>query len=323
MFVNASSLSRLLLFVFVAILAVGCRETTSRHPKNVRLTLDLEANPNHVPLFVGRSLGYFQQEGILLDILAPASTNSLQLLESGQTEFALTYLPKALRACAKRDDFCVVGKIVEKPLNGFLLLQDSGIKTHDDLNGRVVGYCSVRYSLPIFEHLLSEKNIQLGSKIHLGEDLISHLISRRIDAAYGVMQNVQPFQLEALGYKARFFSVTDFGMPEYEGLVVVASKAVRKEHNLVTGFQRALQKSIDYCRENPLIAFETYAKELQKDPSTIAWEEVSWQHTVPILANSQNFSYEKVKILADWLQEIGIMCKTVPLEPVIYSAVSE
>lgn len=312
-------MQQLLFSILICLFAVSCKESPSANPKHYRLALDIEANPNHVPLFVGKTLGYFEEEGIILDISPSISTNSLQLLENGQTDFAVSYLPKVLRDCAKNQDIYLVGKIIDKPLNGFVFLQSSGIKTHTDLNGRVVGYCSARYSLPIFEHLLSENNIQLGSKVHLGEDLITHLISKRIDAAYGAMQNVHPYLLECLGYKARFFSVTEFGMPEYEGLVVACSKAAKKDPKVNKGFRNALQKSIDFCRENPQIAFEMYVQELQKNSQATEWEKLSWQHTIPMLAQSQTFSYEKVKILADWLQDIGIMSKTINIDRVIFS----
>lgn len=313
------SVKKILFLLLLCSIAIGCKESSSSQPKRSRLVLDLEANPNHIPLFVGKNLGFFDQEGILLEISNPASNNSLQLLENGQTELAVTYLPKVLRLCARKRDICVVGKIVEKPLNGFLVLQSSNIKTHQDFNGRVVGYCSARYSLPIFEHLLAENNIHLGSKIQIGEELVSHLISNKIDAAYGAMQNIQPFQLEALGYKSRFFPVTEFGMPEYEGLVIAGSKTYRSDRKLVKAFQKALQASIDYCRKNPQQAFDIYCKELNRGPKAIAWEQLSWENTIPILAQSQNFSYNKVKTLVDWLQDIGIMSNSLRLEPVILS----
>lgn len=251
----------------------------------------------------------------MLDIFKPALSNSLQVLETGDTDLALSHLPRVIRIAVKNSDICVVGKLIEKPLNGFLFLKDSGIKTMYDLNGRVVGYCSARFNLPVFELLLSEKDIHLGSKINVGEDLVSNLITKQIEVAYGAMKNVQPYQLEALGYAARFFSVTEFGLPEYEGLVVAGNS--RRSQEVAPAFQKALQRSIDFCRENPDVAFEMYAN-IQQDISskTLAWHEKSWQHTVTLLAHSQQFSREKVKNLVSWLEEKGIIAKRVPADSI-------
>lgn len=315
------SLAKSVLAVIVLVfLAVSCQRKDTSAPKRLRLALDWMINPTHIPIFVGTKLGYFQDEGIQLEINLPGAIDPLDLLEEGQTELALSYLPRILRACSKDRQFYVVGKVIEKPLNGFLFLKESGIKRPEDFNGRVMGYCPLSASSASFDVLLNEKDIQIGCKMNLGNDLLSDLASKKIDVVYGAFENVEPERLKVLGYNPRFLSVTDFGMPDYEELIVVAHKRLQKKKRVLDCFQKALQKSLDFCRERPEMAFELYVEELQNNHKILGgWEEKSWQATLPCLACSQKFSYGDVKKLSDWLRDRGLMRKSVGLEPIFCS----
>lgn len=315
------SIAKIVLAVIVlAFLVVSCQRKETSAPKRFRLALDWVINPTHIPIFVGTKLGYFQEEGIALEISLPSHIDPLDQLEKAQAELALSYLPRILRACSKDRQFYVVGKVIEKPLNGFLFLKESGIKRPEDFNGRVMGYCPLSASSASFDVLLNEKDIQIGCKMNLGNDLLSDLASKKIDVVFGAFENVEPERLKVLGYAPRFLSVTDFGMPDYEELIVVAHKRLQKEKRALACFQKALQKSLDFCRERPEKAFELYVDELHSNHKILGgWEEKSWQATLPCLAHSQKFSYSEVKKLSDWLRDRGLMRKSVGLEPLFCS----
>ena len=194
----------LCMIVFVA----GCQRASSKTMKPFRLMLDCQANPNHIPLFVGLACGFFQDEGIHLEIAKPTLDDALQHLETGQADFTVSYLPRIIRSAAKGQDFFVVGKLIEKPLNGFLFLADSGIKNIEDLNGCLLGYDYAHCTTSLLQVLLNAKDIEFSSRINTGEQTVSDLVHRGIDVVYGACSNIEPVQIEALGIKTSFFSVS-------------------------------------------------------------------------------------------------------------------
>lgn len=299
---------RIILLVLLLLhLATSCSKSTPR-PLHCRLVLDRIPNTNHIPLYVGTSLGYFTDEGIYLDIIKPSKEEPLYFLEEGSAEFVLTNLPRIFRMVAQHHDVKVIGKLIEKPLKGFLTLQSSGIKSIEDFNGRVLGYNSGHIRWPLAKVLLDEKNIQVGCQLNAGSDVINELVSGKIDIAYGVYYTYEGAYLEALGHKSRFFLVTDFGIPEHEEVIVATSGRMQKNAKTVAAFQRALKKSIEFCRSNPQLALEMFRNlRLSLPPKMAVSEEKSWYATLPLFAHSQEFSCENVKKLSDWLYETGFV----------------
>ncbi|MBS0656287.1 MAG: ABC transporter substrate-binding protein [Verrucomicrobia bacterium] len=281
---------------------VGCQQKPAT--ESVRLVLDWSPNPSHVPLYAGHALGFFAQEGIPIQIVKPNSVDPLQLVGSGQAELAISYMPRTLRAIANGHQFSIVGKIVDRPLNGFLCLERSGIDEVADLQGRLVGFSASGFSASTLDVLLRQMAIRV-EKRNVGLDIIGCLVTKKIDVVYGVFKNIEPAHLQSLGYKTCFFSVTDFGMPDYDELVIVGS-ALPEETAIK--LRRALGRSIDFCRGNPEKAFALYIAQLpDKGPKTVEWERKSWEETVGLLASTQELSVEKIERLCQWLKEKGLI----------------
>jgi putative hydroxymethylpyrimidine transport system substrate-binding protein len=289
------------------IFTLSCQKSTQSH-KHLRFILDRPANPNHVPLYVGHALGYFREEGIFLDIQKPSTSTPLAMLDDNNADFVCASLPRVFRAVARGHNIAIVGKLIQKPTKGFLVLQSSNIKSIHDFNGRIVGYDGAYSILPSAEVLFDNNNIQVGCRLNLEDEAINELVNKKIDIIYGALRNIEPEYLKHIGHKVRFFLASDMGMPEYDEVVIAAHASLRSDPKLVCGFQTALQRSITFCRENPQLAFEMYANLLQaKSRKTIQWEEKSWQQTLPILAETQKFSLEAVQKLADWHFENGLV----------------
>ncbi len=296
--------------LFCLFLTIGCQDSKAR-TCHLRLILDRPTNPNHIPLYVGNALGYFRDEGIFLDIQIPTTDSPLKLLDDKSADLVLASLPRVYRAIARKSNIYLVGKLVDVPLKGFLVLQKSGMKRIDDFNGRIMGYDGAYSILPSAEVLLDQNNVQVGCRLNLRDEAINELVSNKIDIVYGALLNVEPEYLKFLGHKVRFFLVSDIGMPDYEEVVIAAHAGHSAK---MESFQKALQRSIDFCKDKPQLAFEMYANLLQnKNRKTLAWEESSWNMTVPILATTQTFSYSKAKNLAVWQHENGLVSAPVDI----------
>jgi len=300
--------------LFALFLLTGCRSSESSLT-HLCLILDRPTNPNHIPLYVGNALGYFREEGLFLDIQKPTTNSPLSQLDEGTADLVIASLPRVFRSIAHKSNVIVTGRLVERPLKGFMTLQASGIKLLDDFHGRILGYDGNYSIFPSAEIILDLNNVQVGCRLNLHDKAIDELVSKKIDIVYGALSNLEPEYLESLGYKVRFFLGTDCGMPAYEEVVVAASGAFDN----VDAFQRALQKSIDFCRENPDLAFEMYTNLMpNKSQKSLAWEAKSWAKTVPALAPSQKFSLESAKALASWQYENDLIGTPIEVEDYLY-----
>ncbi len=286
--------------VFACFAAPSCT-SHEQSPMHFRVVLDRPANPNHIPLYVGQALGYFGEEGMFIEIQKPSTDSPLAMLDAKSADLVLASLPRVFRSISRKSNLAIAGRIIEKPLKGFLVLKTSGMKVIQDFNGRIMGYDGAYSILPSAEVILDANNVQVGCRINLYDQAINDLVSKKIDIVYGALENIEPEYLQFLGHNPIFFRVCDYGMPQYEEVVIACRMGFKANKKLLAAFQRALQRSIDFCKEKPQLAFEMYINLLQsKSRKTIIWEELSWNKTVPLLAESQNFSLAQAKALASW-----------------------
>ncbi|MBS0634919.1 MAG: ABC transporter substrate-binding protein [Verrucomicrobia bacterium] len=293
----------------------GCQSSNdSLH--HVRLVLDRPANPNHIPLYVGHALGYFREEGLSLEIQKPTTDKPLLQLDTQTADLVLASLPRVFRAIARKHNVYIVGKIIDKPTKGFLILQSSGMKSIEDFNGHTMGYDGAYSILPSAEVILDLQNVQVGCRLNLLDQAVQELVSKKVDIVYGALSNIEPEYVQFLGHKVRFFNVCELGMPEYEEVVVAAHSKFKSDKKSTQGFQKALQRSIDFCRDNPQLAFEMYTNLLQHNKShrTLQWEETSWKKTLPLLAQSQQFSRDAVQTLVNWQYDNSLVGTQIPID---------
>ncbi|MDB6080925.1 MAG: hypothetical protein JWO53_197, partial [Chlamydiia bacterium] len=93
--------SKAVTMMLLLFLAVSCSSEKEREPtdRSVNLMLDWLPNPNHVPLYAGKSLNFFKDEGIDLTLSKAASLDPLQPLTSRQMDLVISYFPRTILGC--------------------------------------------------------------------------------------------------------------------------------------------------------------------------------------------------------------------------------
>lgn len=305
------------LLVLVLISLFGCQK---EEKKQIRLLLDWLPNPNHIPLYVGLENHYFQEEGIEMIIQKMHDNGGgISYLTSKKAELLVYHMPGTLKACAKGAQVKIIGVLIDKPLSGFIYLDDPGIQKPEDLSGLRLGYCLGGPDTSFIDFLLDQGNIIPSEKKNVSVDLISAIGTQRVDFIYGGFWNIESAQLESLGLKTRYFPLEQFGVPRYHEMIVLANEGSKEaKPEFVGAFQRALQKSIDYCLKHPMEAFECYKiHNPDRREKTLAWEKEAWQMTYPLLTTSQKIDFQQLEEFYLWLESQKIISTPFNLKKII------
>lgn len=284
---------------------IGCQ---SNPPTNeTRLMLDWLPNPNHVPLYVGIEKEFFSKRGIFLairKITDPA--DPLIYLSAGETDLAISYMPSVIIANSHGANVNIVGILIPEPLNAFIYRKGEDIEAPIDLDEKVFGYCIDSTGRNCMNHLLAEKQVHPSQLKNVVFDSITALGTKQVDVVYGSFWNIECEQMRAKGIDANYFKLSDFGMPNYAELVVLARQdSLQSRPDFVQNFQAALQECIDYCKKNPDEAFEVYiAANPDKSESTYKWEKESWHKTYPLLSATQDMNEEGMREFEVWLNNV-------------------
>lgn len=298
------------IFTFLLFGLGGCRQ---KEEHVSRLLLDWLPNPNHIPLYVGIEKHFFAEEGIQLVIKKMHDNGGgISFLTSKQADLLVNHMPATLKACSKGADLKIVGLLIKEPLSGFIYRMEPTIEKSSDLSGFTLGYCLGGPDTSFLDFLLEQGNIKPGKRKNVSVDIISAMGTGSIDFVYGGFWNVEPAQLRSLGVETKYFPLQDFGVPPYYELIILAAGGTKESSpSFATAFQKALQKSIDFCQKNPNEAFEIYAlHNPDKRLKTLRWEKEAWNITYPLLADTQQIDLKVLQKFYQWLFSQEIICKT-------------
>lgn len=238
--------------------------------------LDWFVNPDHGPIIVAQEKGYFADQGLDVEIIAPADpSDPPKLVAAGQAELAISYQPQLHLQVAEGLPLKRVGTLVATPLNCLLVLEDGPIKEIGDLKGAKIGYSvagveEALLSAILGKHGLSVDDVEL---VNVNWSLSPSLMSGQVDAVLGAYRNFELNQMEIEGVEGKCFYIEEEGVPTYDELIYVANKD-SMDTDKIRRFLRATELATQYIVNHPeesWTVFSGTSPELQDELNEMAW----------------------------------------------------
>lgn len=285
--------------------------------ETVTVMLDWYPNAVHTYLYTAIEEGYFEQEGLDVNLTFPTNpTDPINLAASGSIEFGITYQPDVIMARANDIPVVSVSAIVREPLNYMMIMEDSDIQSPQDLEGKEVGYPGIPLNEPLLKTMVENDggNFDEVSMIDVGFELGSSIISERVDAVIGTFINHEFPVLQNKGYDVRYFNPADYGVPNYYELVLVTNdEYLENNRDTVEAFWRAASKGFEDVKNNSEKALDLlFANQDQANfPLIREVEEQSLEILLPKMeSEAEAFGSQTVEAwqqTIDWLLEVGLV----------------
>ncbi|MGU3574340.1 ABC transporter substrate-binding protein [Brucellaceae bacterium C25G] len=242
------------------------------------LILDWYVNPDHGPIIVADKLGFFKENGLDVEIIAPAdaSTPSKQVA-AGQADLAVSYQQRLHLDVHDGLPLIRVGTLVDTPLNCLAVRDDGSVNDISDLKGKKIGFSVAGVEETVMETILKSHGLQTSDveMINVNFSLSPALMSKQVDAVIGAYRNVELHQMDIEGVKGKCFFVEEQGVPAYDELIYVA-KADTLNTDKISRFLSATEKAANYIINHPEQAYETYVSyspELKDELNKRAWKD--------------------------------------------------
>lgn len=244
----------------VGTVAVACGDDGSGGDDELTIVLDWFPNPDHAGLYAAIAAGDFAEQGLEVRTQVPSDPSAaLKQVGAGRAELAISYQPTILQARDEGIPVVATGAIVGQPLNSIIARDDRDIGRPRDLEGKTVGWPGIPINRPFLDTAVRADGGD-PSKVELksvGFGLTPALASGRVDAIVGAYWNIELVELEERGIAASDFRLEDFGVPNYDELVVVASEKVLDENpDVVRRFLAGLAAGQERAAEDPEFATE-------------------------------------------------------------------
>ena len=228
----------------ICVLAAGCGEKEEKlapgSPEKLELMLDFFPNADHAGIYAAEAGGHFEDVGLDVEIRQPPDPAApLKHVAAGRVDLAISYEPEVLRARDKGLAVVAVGALVQAPLTSIISLPGAGIRTPEDLDGKVVGTAGIDYQSAYLTAIAK----QAGAKVEqrdVGFNLSAALLSRKVDAVLGAFWNYEGTDLRLRGRNPRIIRLEQAGVPPYDELVLVAN--ADREDERIKRFVAALER---------------------------------------------------------------------------------
>ena len=240
------------------------------------LLLDWFINPDHGPIIVAEEKGFFADQNLEVEIVAPSDpADPPKLVAAGKAELAVSYQPSQHLQVAEGLPLLRVGTLVATPLNCLLVLEDGPIKTISDLKGKKVGFSVAGVEEALLTAILGRHDLGMSDieLVNVNWSLSPSLMSGQVSAVIGAYRNFELNQMEIEGIAGRCFYVEEEGVPTYDELIYVANKDTM-DIDLIRRFLRATELATQYIVNHPdesWNVFKGYSVELDDELNAKAW----------------------------------------------------
>ncbi len=240
--------------------------------------LDWYVNPDHGPLYVAQAQGYFEDAGLEVELIAPANPNDPpKLVAAKQADVAISYQPQLHLQVTEGLPLVRIGTLIATPLNCIVVLEDSDIKSIEDLKGKKVGYSVAGFEDVLLAAVLEANGLTLSdvTLINVNFSLSPAIMAKQVDAVIGAYRNFELNQMDINGVPGRAFFLEEEGIPAYDELIVVTHKD-RASDIKMRKFIDSLERAVQFMINHPQQAWENFIsfdKSLDNELNKRAWKD--------------------------------------------------
>lgn len=238
--------------------------------------LDWFINPDHGPIIVAQEKGYFADQGLEVEIVAPADpSDPPKLVAAGRAELAVSYQPQLHLQVAQGMPLVRVGTLVATPLNCLLVLEDGPIKEIADLKGGKVGFSVAGVEEALLTAILDKHGLSMDDieLVNVNWSLSPSLMAGQVDAVLGAYRNFELNQMKIEEVPGKCFYIEEEGVPTYDELIYVANTD-SMDAEMIRRFLRATELATQYIVNHPVESWDVFsstAPELQDQLNEMAW----------------------------------------------------
>lgn len=242
---------------------------------NVKLLLDWYPNTNHTGIYVAKDKGFYEDEGLKVEIIQPAGGGSAEAIAAGKGDFGISYQEQVTYAKTSKNPLPIkaIAAIIQHNTSGFASPVEKGIKTAKDFEGKKYG----GWGSPMEEAMIKavmEKEGGDFSKveiINIGELDFFTAVKDHVDFTW-IYYGWDGVASELKNYPLNFIKLQDVepNLDFYTPLIIARDDYIENNPELVRKFLKATTKGYEYAINNPEEAVKSLLKEVPEIDEELA-----------------------------------------------------
>ena len=223
--------------------------------ESVRIALDWTPNTNHTGVFVAEALGFFTDEGLVVEVLEPTETASIPLVASGRSEFGISMQEYVTMARAQDVPVVSIATLFQHNTSGFAAPCDRGIAGPADFEGlRYAGWGSDLESVMI-RTVMDGVGADFATVTMINIGMLDFTTAVRRDLAdfYWVFYGWQGIHAQLQGIEFDFFPLAELAevLDYYTPVIITRERMIEDRPDIVRRFLRALARGYTFAALHP------------------------------------------------------------------------
>lgn len=306
----------------LSLAACGSGESSQGENEKEKITfvLDWTPNTNHTGLYVAQEKGYFEDEGLEVEIVQPPEDGADALVASGKAQFGISFQDTMAPGVVGEDALptTVVAAVVQHNTSGIISRKGEGMDTPKGLEGKKYATWDAPIEKAMMENVVEADGGDF-SKVELipstVTDEVSALESKSVDAIW-IFYAWAGVATEVAGLETDYFAFKDINpaFDYYTPVIIGNNEFLEKEPETAKKFLSAVKKGYEDAIEDPDGAAEILceaAPELDQELVKASQEYLKDQY----IADADRWGYidpDRWNLFYNWLNENGLTENQIP-----------
>ncbi|HRV91543.1 MAG TPA: ABC transporter substrate-binding protein [Anaerolineae bacterium] len=297
--------------------ASGEAQTAAQEPTAITVMLDWVPNTNHTGLFVAQEKGWYEENGLAVNIIQPGETGVEQAVASGSAEFGISYQEGVTMARAEEVPIVSIAAVIQHNTSGFASRAEEGIEGPQDFEGKTYGSFGSPVEKPILDLLMScaGGDVEQVKFIDTGYADFLSITERDVDFAW-IFYGWDGINADLKGIDLNVVMLNDWQecVPDYYTPVIITNETLISEQpEIVEDFLAATARGYTFAIEHPDEAAEILlAAAPESDAELIKasqqWLSDQYQADAPQWGVQSDEVWQRY---SDWLADQGILSKSI------------
>lgn len=250
--------------------------------KKVSVVLDWTPNTNHTGLYVAKDKGYFEEEGLDVEIITPGETGADQLVASGKAEFGISYQEGITQARVQGVPLVSIAAIIQHNTSGFASPAEKNIKSPKDFEDKTYGGWGSPVEKAVMSSLmnLEKADVEKVNFVNMGDTDFFTAVKRDIDFAW-IYYGWTGIEAELRGEKLNMVYLTDHSdkLDYYTPVLATSEKMIDEHSDTVKAFVKATSKGYEFAINKPEEAANILLKAVPDLDSDLVKKSQEWLST--------------------------------------------
>ena len=248
-------MKKLLVCLLALLLAFSAAAFAEEELEDVTVILDYVPNTNHTGMYVALYKGWYEEEGLNVEIIEPTEGATATLIAVGKGDFGISYQEEVTMALTSEDPLPIraVAAIIQHNTSGFATWAGKDITSPADFGGKTYSCWGGPGEAAVINAVMTEAGADFDTlNIVISDGSGFAALEGDVDIMwfYEAWDNIK---CELAGFEINYMPVRDLDerLDYYTPLLITSTDVIENRPEMVRKFLAATSRGYVYAIENP------------------------------------------------------------------------